>query len=347
MNLEDFTVVKVLGSGHFSTIYETICTKSRFKGEKYALKRYFLTDRLSIEEILHERNILVRLASGNSNSPFVTSLFWAFGGWMNPCYVCTLGSEYDLSHVVEAFGHLKEEDARFYIAEIMCGLEYIHEKDIVHRDIKLENVLLSETGHVIITDFDLSYDCHGNNPGGLAAPFAGTQGYMAPEIANNTVVTNKADIWSLGALVVHLVLPNFHLTNAGELEHFQMAKEGTQETSNAAFLSTELMDFIKTCLRPIYTERPEVLKLKALSFFNSINWKVVSDCQMEPPFRMSQIRSSRINMAKGKGPILTSSPTPPLPTDVEDLRDCGFSEEKIQQLFRDFSFVNPLCNSQQ
>lgn len=347
VNLEDFEVVKVLGSGNFSTTYEAICTINKFRGEKYALKRYFLSDCCSIEGTLHERNILVRLASGISHSPFVASLFWAFGSWMTPCCVCTLGSGYNLGDVVKLFGHLKEEDARFYIAEVMCGLQYIHEKGIVHRDIKLENILLSETGHVIITDFDLSYDCHGNNTGALAAPFAGTPEYMAPEIANNLVVTKKADVWSLGALTIHLVSPNFHLTKPSELEQIEMAKEGTYEISNAAFLSIELVDFIKTCLRPIHTERPEVLRLRTLPFFSSINWKTVSTCRMEPPFRISQIILSRINTPEEKGPILRAPPHPALPTNVEKLKENGFTEERIQLLFRDFSFVHPSYNSQQ
>ncbi|KAM3171159.1 hypothetical protein ACTXT7_017180 [Hymenolepis weldensis] len=262
---------------------------------------------------------------------------------MTPCCVCTLGSEYNLCELVKTFGHLREEDARFYIAEVMCGLQFIHEKDIVHRDIKLENILLSETGHVIITDFDLSYDCHGNNAGRQATPFAGSLEYMAPEIANNIVVTKKADIWSLGALMVHLVSPNFHRTNASKLEKLEMAKEGAYEISNAAFLSIELMDFIKTCLRPNYTERPEVLDLKNLPFFNSINWKVVSACRMEPPFKISQIRLSRSNTPEEKGYFLMASPTPgpqSLLKNMEILNENGFSVERIEHPDTTFPTLN-------
>lgn len=106
-----------------------------------------------------------------------------------------MGSKFDLHDLRGSRGLLKDGIARFCIAEVMCGLEYIHRMGIVHRDIKLENILLSDGGHVIIIDFDMAYNPQGNSIQGILSIItAGTLEYMAPEIANNIVVTTKADV---------------------------------------------------------------------------------------------------------------------------------------------------------
>ncbi|VUZ48203.1 unnamed protein product [Hymenolepis diminuta] len=124
--------------------------------------------------------------------------------------------------------------------------------------------------------------------------FAGTLDYMAPEIANRVVVTKKADIWSLGALVAHLVSPKFRKNAENIREKLDQAIRGTYEISNAASLSAELMELINACLKYDYDARPDVENLKTFAFFNSTDWLKVAACQMEPPFKTNQLTFSHI-----------------------------------------------------
>ncbi|VUZ48206.1 unnamed protein product [Hymenolepis diminuta] len=342
MKKEDFKIVKVLGSGCYSVTYEVICTKGKFKNRKYAMKRYFLNDEQSICRALIERQFGARLVSRNSSSPFVATLFWAFGGWKTPCCVYTLGSDYTLRDLVKSVGLLKEEDARFYIAEIICGLEYIHEKGVVHRDIKLENVLLSESGHAIIADFDSAYDLEVDHRRKKSSVYAGTLEYMAPEIANRVEVTKKADVWSLGALMAHLVTPRFRSDRVSRDVRIQKAMDGTYEILNAASLSNELMKFFDICLKHDYNERPEVVELKALEFFTSIDWTELGACRMEPPFKISELKFSCISKLAGSSRKLDASKLQFIPKNLENLKKYGYTNEKLQHLFRKFNFVNPL-----
>ncbi|KAM3183055.1 hypothetical protein ACTXT7_011104 [Hymenolepis weldensis] len=358
--MEDFKIIKIIGSGKFSVIYKAIRTRGKYKNREFAIKRYFLSERSAICRALNERKILACLASGNSTSPFVSSLFMATGSWKTPCCIVTLGSEYNLNDLVISVGPLKEDEARFYAAEIMCGLEYIHWREIVHRDIKPKNILLSQTGHAIITDFDLAYDLVGDTKGMQSVVFAGTLDYMAPEIANNIVVTKKADIWSLGVLIAHLVSPTFR---ANINTRLRTAEEGVNERSNTVSLSKELMEFINACLEYDLDLRPEVEDLKTFKFFKSIDWKKVAACRIKPPFKINQLRFSHIDKFTVdpfneevlltalhlNKPILKCSSRKSdtsklqfIPKNLENLKKHGYTNEKIQRLFRKFNFVNPL-----
>ncbi len=104
----------------------------------------------------------------------------------------------------ELFTHLRregrfdEDRTRFYAAEILCAMQCLHDKEIIYRDLKPENVLLDGDGHIKITDFGLSkLGLKGNK---ATYTFCGTPEYLAPEIVANKGHTKAADWWSF----VHL-----------------------------------------------------------------------------------------------------------------------------------------------
>ena len=120
----------------------------------------------------------------------------------------------------ELFYHLgkarkfSEERSRFYAAEITLALEHLHKMGIVYRcahplsltrsDLKPENVLLTEEGHVRLTDFRLSKEGISQADKG-AQSFCGTPEYLAPEILNRTGHGQAVDWWSLGALLYEML----------------------------------------------------------------------------------------------------------------------------------------------
>eukprot|EP01083_Nonionella_stella_P015641 43785_1 len=125
-------------------------------------------------------------------------------------------------------GKFSEPRAAFYASEIFLALEYIHQLDIVCRDLKPENVLLDARGHVRLTDFGLSKEGISSSSSG-ANSFCGTPEYLAPEILNRQGHGRAVDWWSLGALLYEMLtgLPPFYCRDRERL--FEKIRRGHLE----------------------------------------------------------------------------------------------------------------------
>ena len=97
---------------------------------------------------------------------------------------------------------LTEQQAAYFLHEILAGIEYIHASHLVHRDIKPENILLTASGHVQIADFGLATDVSNNR---VLTSHAGTLGYMSPEMLRHEAYGQPADLFSLGTVMYRMV----------------------------------------------------------------------------------------------------------------------------------------------
>ncbi|KAM7543204.1 hypothetical protein Aperf_G00000014155 [Anoplocephala perfoliata] len=361
-----FEATKILGRGKFTVTYEAIRKQDKDKDKKYALKRFFLIEPGAVSRVLRERRIFERLMSDSETSPFVITLLYAIGGWKTPSFILPKASDYDLYDLRKCKGVMREEEARFYIAEVICALEYLHSRNIVHLDIRPGNILLNETGHIILTDFDLSYDLEDSSISKKEDIFRGTYEYMAPEIANDIEITTKADVWSLGALMAQLVSPQFRVNFEDNTIKLKIMKLGKYEIPNLKTFSSGLQTFLQTCLVVDYKTRPEIAELKGLEFFKMLNWiEVATDC-MQPPFKISDLVVSRVNKFRLNPTLpdlLLTAFGPNMPVieylksseqrldstgfeiilpNNEKLKAVGYTVDNIRVLFKEFDFTNPL-----
>ena len=122
----------------------------------------------------------------------------------------------DLLKYVKTNGRLNEEKARYYFKNILTGLAHCHCRSVLHRDIKLDNILLDSEGGVKICDFGVSKILRGQ----VIKEQCGTPAYIAPEIiANKGYSGFAADLWSLGVLLYALLCGTvpFKATNMKDL----------------------------------------------------------------------------------------------------------------------------------
>lgn len=214
----NYRVIRTLGEGGTGVVYEVEHVQL---GVRYALKAFTLaTGHVETlrQKFLTEGKLLARLRSGNivrvydlsfddatQTLYFVMDLVLAKNG--NPCSLANIKiDEFDEDAILRWF------------SELARTLDFIHSHGIVHRDIKLSNVLIAKDGRAVLSDFGISRLCSDRLRGAVnavntmvtevgAAPrlIMGTQGYMAPEVIRGETATAVADAYSLGVMFVYLL----------------------------------------------------------------------------------------------------------------------------------------------
>jgi ribosomal protein S6 kinase alpha-5 len=130
------------------------------------------------EHIRTERQVLASVRQ----SPFLVTLYYAFqtDAKLHLILEYIRGGEL-FTHLFKR-EHFQEQEVRFYTAEIVCALEHLHAIGVIYRDIKLENILLDQDGHVCLCDFGLSKEFLDGDDDKRTYSFCGTIEYMAPEL---------------------------------------------------------------------------------------------------------------------------------------------------------------------
>mmetsp|Transcript_28166 Transcript_28166/g.27160 ORF Transcript_28166/g.27160 Transcript_28166/m.27160 type:complete len:227 (+) Transcript_28166:295-975(+) len=161
------------------------------------------------KNIQAEKEVLIR-----GKHPFLIQLHYSFQSPERIYFVVDYINGGDLFFHLRKLKKFSELDARFYACEIILGLEFLHKKGFVYRDLKPENVLIDSEGHVKLTDFGLAKRMDFKNSEKTFS-FCGTPNYLAPEIIDKTGYDFMVDWWALGIILYELVagMPPFFGTN--------------------------------------------------------------------------------------------------------------------------------------
>ncbi|KAK1771767.1 putative agc yank protein kinase [Phialemonium atrogriseum] len=190
-NLNHFRLLRVVGRGAFGKVR---IVERKDTGLSFALK-YIRKDEVvrseSVRNIIRERRMLEHV-----NHPFICNLRYSFQDIEYMYLVVDLMSGGDLRFHISR-KTFTEDAVRFWISELGCALRYIHGQNIIHRDVKPDNVLLDADGHVHLTDFNVASDVV---PGRILSSKSGTLAYLAPEVYAGQGYDVRADWWSLGVL---------------------------------------------------------------------------------------------------------------------------------------------------
>lgn len=194
----DFEPVKDLGQGGFGVVIQV---QHRRTQKMYAMKMYDklqMLDQNMLSYVKNERDILTYV-----KHPFIVRLHWAIQTHRHLMLILQLGCGTLKERVKrEARRKLEEPLARVYTGEILLALCWLHARDICYRDLKPENVVMDDDGHVLLIDFGLSKQVISNS----TQTFVGTKAYMAPEMFERDPRHNKpVDIYGLG-VILHFML---------------------------------------------------------------------------------------------------------------------------------------------
>uniref|UniRef100_A0A914URG2 G protein-coupled receptor kinase n=1 Tax=Plectus sambesii TaxID=2011161 RepID=A0A914URG2_9BILA len=201
LTMNDFSVHRIIGRGGFGEVYG--CRKAD-TGKMYAMK---CLDKKRIkmkqgETLALNERIMLSLVSTGQDCPFIVCMTYAFQTADKLCFILDLMNGGDLHYHLSQHGVFTEVDMKFYAAEVILGLEHMHNRTVVYRDLKPANILLDEHGHVRVSDLGLACDYSKKKPHASV----GTHGYMAPEVlAKGVAYDSSADWFSFGCMLYKLL----------------------------------------------------------------------------------------------------------------------------------------------
>ena len=198
----NYKVIKLLGEGSFGKAY--LC-KNESNNNIYVIKQIVIEDMNQKEKdnVYNEAQIL-----GKLDHPNIIKLFEVFDS-KKPKHTLNIVTEYadggDLSEKIKSQNKkpFTEPEILNYFTQICLALKHIHEKKIIHRDLKSANIFLMKSGLIKLGDFGIAKGFQ--NTIDKAKTFVGTPYYLSPEIFENKPYDSKSDIWSLGVLLYEMM----------------------------------------------------------------------------------------------------------------------------------------------
>lgn len=274
--LNDFILVRTLGTGTFGRVF-----LARYKDapKYFALKRLRKIDVIRLKQVDHiqnERSLLCRL-----NHPFLIRMYTALQDTRHLYMLMELAPGGELFHYLRRAGRLSVDAARFYIAELVLALEYLHVHDIAYRDLKPENLLLDADGHLKLADFgfakivpDATYT------------LCGTPEYLAPEIILGNGYGQAVDWWALGVLLYEMLTGNPPFTGETPTAVYEKTLRGQVRYSSS--LPQPVVDFLAGLLTTEPTRRlgccgRGAIAVKESEFFRGVDWDAVYQRAYRPP----------------------------------------------------------------
>lgn len=282
-SLNDFELIRVIGRGSYAKVLMVELKKTRRIYAMKVIKKALVTDDEDIDWVQTEKHVFETA----SNHPFLVGLHSCFQTPSRLFFVIEFVRGGDLMFHMQRQRRLPEEHARFYAAEISLALNFLHDKGIIYRDLKLDNVLLDHEGHIKLTDYGMCKE--GIRPGDTTSTFCGTPNYIAPEILRGEEYGFSVDWWALGVLLYEMLAGRSPFDIAGASENpdqntedylFQVILEKTIRIPRS--LSVKAGSVLKGFLNKNPQDRLGCHRESAFvdiaehPFFKSIDWEMVS-----------------------------------------------------------------------
>lgn len=271
-----------IGAGSFGIVYLGM---DPFTGELMAVKQVKIPNEASmnnelqkamiealeremtlLKELNHE-NIVRYLGSSTDDQFLNIFLEYVPGG--------------SVQSMLNLYGPFEEPLIRNFIRQVLIGLNYLHSEGIIHRDIKGANILIDIKGTVKISDFGISKKVGSSNVddteeennqqkrGGRRASLQGSVYWMAPEVVKQTAYTKKADIWSVGCLIVEMFTGNHPFPNFSQMQ--AIFKIGTHILPQIPeWCTLEAKDFLQKTFEVEYENRPDAIDMLNEPFLNPL-----------------------------------------------------------------------------
>uniref|UniRef100_A0AAX7T139 Serine/threonine-protein kinase PLK n=1 Tax=Astatotilapia calliptera TaxID=8154 RepID=A0AAX7T139_ASTCA len=272
---------KVLGKGGFAKCYEmTDLSTSKVYAAKIIPharvskphQREKIDREIELHRLLHHKHIV--------------HFYHHFEDKENIYILLEYCSRKSLAHILKVRKVLTEPEVRYYLRQIVSGLKYLHEQEILHRDLKLGNFFVNETMELKVGDFGLAAKLE--PAGNRRKTICGTPNYLSPEVLNKQGHGCESDIWALGCVMYTMLLgrPPFETTNLKET--YRCIREARYSLPSS--LSPQAKQLIASLLAKMPEDRPNLDHILRHDFFTqgfSPERLPASCCHSAPDFHIS------------------------------------------------------------
>ncbi|KAF9451606.1 Pkinase-domain-containing protein [Macrolepiota fuliginosa MF-IS2] len=322
----NYTLGKVIGEGTYGKVR---MGTHRLTSTRVAIKQIPKAMSANLtREIHHHRQL---------HHPHIAQMYEVIATESSIWIVTELCSGGELFDYLVEKGRLEEDETRVIFGQLCLAVAYLHESGIVHRDLKLENVLLDERCRIKLGDFGFTREYDKN---GFMQTFCGTTGYASPEMLQGKRYQGpEVDVWSLGVILYCLLTGTLPFDDDDEA--IMRNKIIREDFEDPIWLSLEGRDLIKNILQKDATKRIMIPQILTHPWFTSRNLSfegespLAGEFSADPPGNHNSRRSS-VESAQNPSPFIAhpdlGSSTPTTPDDSFDDPFISSPETNLQRI---------------
>ena len=329
ITFDSFEILSLLGIGSFGKVCKVRMKKT---GKIYAMKilnKNFLIKNKILKHAITECNILKK-----SSSPFIITLHYAFQTPDNLYMILDYcpGGDLDFHIQIRIF---EEEEAKFYIAELILAIEYLHINNILYRDLKPENILIHSDGHIKLADFGLARE---NVKDGVTKSFCGSPSYLSPEMIQKRESTKASDIYGIGA-VLYEMMSGYTPFYGNDLKTLY-TNITQKKLMFPEYFSKKAKNLLKKLLEKNPEKRIDLEDIKKHKFFEGIDWNELEVKNIKPPRDLNQMKENYFNEHKNDKNLVDIDINNQNEKIKEELKDTDYNEKnKYDKRISKFTFI--------
>ncbi|KAG6976447.1 hypothetical protein JG688_00001371 [Phytophthora aleatoria] len=289
----------VLGQGSYAKVFHAQLKKNHMDFAVKVMDQSFIRKENKTAFVLTERKVMSRLSHPN-----IVKFYCSFRDHHSLYLVMELCRGGDLFGLISKEYQNQQEQGvsdaacsfkltQFYMAELVNAFEYMHSQHVIHRDIKPDNLLLSEQGHLKVTDFGTAKDQDGDSSD--VCQFCGTASYVSPEVLHDKPASRAADLWAMGCLIFQMFTGRAPFVGENDYLTFQVIiNHASDEFEFPSSVPETAQDLIRKLLVQDPDERigaqqneEGYAELKNHPFFEGVEWDSIGD--QTPPYNPPEL----------------------------------------------------------
>lgn len=284
---KDLTKLGLLGCGGFGAVELVEHNKTKDTYALKALSKGYVLKCGMTKGVMSEKNIQFMC-----DSDFIVRLYETYNGEQSLYFLLELclGGELYATYSKKGF-HGSVKHAQFYIGGTVFAFEHLHSKKIIFRDLKPENLLLTEKGHIKLTDMGLAKVVVGKT-----YTTCGTPDYFAPELIASSGHTHAVDWWCLGILTFELMTGHPPFESAAPMQIYSKVTKGINKVSFPPKIKGPCEDLVKALCKKEPSDRLPMKKggienIQKHAWYKNFDWAGMRECK-DPPY-LPKVKSKK------------------------------------------------------